>query len=115
MSPCYACFLALGLQKHACRHCCHGSRPAPLLLLPARCDARVPLLMHTCRALPRTALLLPRCAAALPLCKHSTLCTCSSRAVRGAYMVLERQRAADLGYRSPIHDSKEDTHANYDA
>lgn len=29
-------------------------------------------------------------------------------------MVLERQRAADRGYASPIHDTQEDTHANYD-
>lgn len=35
------------------------------------------------------------------------------RAVRGAYMVLERQRAQDLGYPSPIHDTAADTHANY--
>lgn len=34
-------------------------------------------------------------------------------AVRGAYMVLERQRAQDLGYPSPIHDTVADTHANY--
>ncbi|KAL4433468.1 hypothetical protein ABPG77_010321 [Micractinium sp. CCAP 211/92] len=33
--------------------------------------------------------------------------------VRGAYMVLERQRAQDLGYPSPIHDTAADTHANY--
>ena len=36
-------------------------------------------------------------------------------AVRGAYMVLERQRAAEQGYASPIHDTIADTHANYDA
>ncbi|KAI3437761.1 hypothetical protein D9Q98_000208 [Chlorella vulgaris] len=34
--------------------------------------------------------------------------------VRGAYMVLERQRALDMGYPSPIYDTAEDTHANYD-
>lgn len=34
--------------------------------------------------------------------------------VRGAYMVLERQRAADMGYPSPIHDTIQDTHDNYD-
>jgi Proline dehydrogenase len=28
--------------------------------------------------------------------------------------VLERQRAADLGYKSPIHDTKAATDANYD-
>lgn len=28
--------------------------------------------------------------------------------------VLERQRAADLGYESPIHDTKAATDANYD-
>ena len=28
-------------------------------------------------------------------------------------MVLERQRAAELGYPSPIQDTKEATHANY--
>jgi len=30
-------------------------------------------------------------------------------------MVLERQRAQEMGYPSPIHETKEDTHANYDA
>ncbi|DAZ99022.1 TPA: hypothetical protein N0F65_010908 [Lagenidium giganteum] len=35
--------------------------------------------------------------------------------VRGAYMVQERKRARDMGYPDPIHDSMEDTHANYDA
>ncbi|PSC69490.1 Proline dehydrogenase [Micractinium conductrix] len=34
--------------------------------------------------------------------------------VRGAYMVLERARAAERGYPSPIHDTVADTHANYD-
>ncbi|KAL4856165.1 Proline dehydrogenase 1 [Chlorella vulgaris] len=34
--------------------------------------------------------------------------------VRGAYMVLERQRALDMGYPSPIYDTAEDTHTNYD-
>lgn len=38
---------------------------------------------------------------------------CWVPAVRGAYMVLERQRAQDLGYPSPIHDTVADTHANY--
>lgn len=36
-------------------------------------------------------------------------------AVRGAYMVLERQRAREMGYPSPIHETKDDTHANYNA
>jgi len=34
--------------------------------------------------------------------------------VRGAYMVLERERAAEKGYPSPVWDSKEETHACYD-
>ncbi len=34
--------------------------------------------------------------------------------VRGAYMEKERDRAADQGYPSPIHDSKEDTDRDYD-
>ena len=33
--------------------------------------------------------------------------------VRGAYMVLERKRASQLGYPSPIHDTIDDTHANF--
>uniref|UniRef100_A0A7S2ST57 Proline dehydrogenase n=1 Tax=Rhizochromulina marina TaxID=1034831 RepID=A0A7S2ST57_9STRA len=37
-----------------------------------------------------------------------------AKLVRGAYMVSERQRAEDLGYPSPIHDTLEDTHAAYD-
>jgi hypothetical protein len=28
-------------------------------------------------------------------------------------MVLERQRAASMGYPSPIHDTVAETHANY--
>jgi len=33
--------------------------------------------------------------------------------VRGAYIVIESERAAAQGYPSPIHDCIEDTHANY--
>lgn len=35
--------------------------------------------------------------------------------VRGAYMEKERERAAQLGYPSPIHDTKSDTDRDYDA
>ncbi|GAB5586383.1 proline dehydrogenase [Umbelopsis nana] len=35
--------------------------------------------------------------------------------VRGAYMVLERKRAAELGYSDPIHSSLKDTHESYHA
>jgi len=38
----------------------------------------------------------------------------AAKAVRGAYMVQERRLAAERGYDSPIHDTKEDTHACYD-
>jgi proline dehydrogenase len=34
--------------------------------------------------------------------------------VRGAYMVLERERALEKGYPSPVWDTKEETHACYD-
>lgn len=34
--------------------------------------------------------------------------------VRGAYMMLERERAAEKGYPSPVWDTKEETHACYD-
>merc|ERR1712096_230578 len=37
----------------------------------------------------------------------------AAKAVRGAYMVLERERAETMGYDSPIHDTVEDTHACY--
>ncbi len=37
-----------------------------------------------------------------------------SKLVRGAYLHLERGRAKEKGYPSPIHDSTEATHANYD-
>lgn len=36
------------------------------------------------------------------------------KAVRGAYMLQEAARAESLGYKNPIHDSIEDTHACYD-
>jgi len=35
--------------------------------------------------------------------------------VRGAYMEKERERAAEMGYPSPIHETKEATDADYDA
>ncbi|KAI8141851.1 FAD-linked oxidoreductase-like protein [Fennellomyces sp. T-0311] len=37
----------------------------------------------------------------------------AAKLVRGAYMVMERKRAAQLGYPSPIHDTLEDTHKSY--
>mmetsp|Transcript_5093 Transcript_5093/g.14616 ORF Transcript_5093/g.14616 Transcript_5093/m.14616 type:complete len:636 (-) Transcript_5093:748-2655(-) len=36
-----------------------------------------------------------------------------AKMVRGAYMVIERERALKLDYPSPIHDTIEDTHHNY--
>ncbi|KAE9019930.1 Proline dehydrogenase 1 [Phytophthora rubi] len=39
----------------------------------------------------------------------------AAKLVRGAYMVQERKRARDKGYADPIHDTIEDTHANYDS
>lgn len=37
-----------------------------------------------------------------------------AKLVRGAYMVQERQRAADMGYEDPIHRTKPDTDACYE-
>ena len=37
-----------------------------------------------------------------------------AKLVRGAYMVHERQRAAERGYPDPIHPTVEETHASYD-
>ncbi|KAI8987873.1 FAD-linked oxidoreductase-like protein [Mycotypha africana] len=39
----------------------------------------------------------------------------AAKLVRGAYMVSERQRAKDMNYPSPIHDTIEDTHASYNS
>ncbi len=36
-----------------------------------------------------------------------------AKLVRGAYMYLERQRAVDLKFPSPVWESLEETHANY--
>ncbi len=36
------------------------------------------------------------------------------KVVRGAYMVLERERARQLGYDCPVHDTIEDTHRSFD-
>ena len=36
-----------------------------------------------------------------------------AKLVRGAYMFMERDRAKQCGYPSPIHDSIDATHANY--
>lgn len=38
-----------------------------------------------------------------------------AKLVRGAYMLQERQRAAEMGYRSPIHSTLERTHESYNA
>jgi hypothetical protein len=38
-----------------------------------------------------------------------------AKLVRGAYMLQERQRAAEMGYRSPIHSTIERTHESYQA
>ena len=37
-----------------------------------------------------------------------------AKIVRGAYMTMERNRAADMGYDDPIHNSYEDTCRMYD-
>ena len=38
----------------------------------------------------------------------------ATKLVRGAYMILERQRADELSYESPIHETIENTHTCYD-
>ena len=36
-----------------------------------------------------------------------------AKTVRGAYMVVERARAAERGYESPVWDTLQETHDNY--
>lgn len=38
---------------------------------------------------------------------------CAVKLVRGAYMEKERERALEMGYPSPVHDTAEDTHRAY--
>ena len=38
----------------------------------------------------------------------------AAKLVRGAYMYSERERAENLGYENPIHETIEDTHESYD-
>ena len=37
----------------------------------------------------------------------------AAKLVRGAYMVVERSRAAQMGYEDPVHDNISHTHENY--
>lgn len=37
-----------------------------------------------------------------------------AKLVRGAYMYMERERAEERGYPSPVHDTLEDTHGSYE-
>jgi proline dehydrogenase len=37
----------------------------------------------------------------------------AAKLVRGAYMVVERSRAAQMGYDDPVHDKLSHTHENY--
>ncbi|CAM9371488.1 unnamed protein product [Laminaria digitata] len=39
----------------------------------------------------------------------------AGKLVRGAYMVSEREKAKEEGYESPVYETIEETHANYDA
>lgn len=95
--------------------CCCGAGWKSDLLHCCMCGAGIPGdLLHCFRR--RTAAMPARLRPAplLPPPCAPTQTTCRDhRAVRGAYMVLERQRAKDLGYPSPIHDTADDTHANY--
>jgi proline dehydrogenase len=51
-------------------------------------------------------------AADIERCRRLGMCF-AGKLVRGAYMVGERKRATDLGVRSPICDTIEETHSNY--
>lgn len=54
----------------------------------------------------------PRLTADMQLAKNKGFLL-AAKVVRGAYMQLERDRAAQLGYPSPIQDTLQDTHDNY--
>lgn len=81
---------------------CCGLLVLPLWSQRAPCPAQQP-----CAALTGPSSV--RCPSGPKAARAARCC-----AVRGAYMVLERQRAQDMGWPSPIHDTAADTHANYD-
>ena len=83
---------------------------AVAIYLQAKYNKQIPVVFNTYQCYLKDSH--QRLAADIHLAKQKGFLL-AAKVVRGAYMHLERDRAAEMGYPSPIQDSLEDTHCNY--